>query len=72
MSENDITPLLPGSPLKPGGGPLENKAELITLTVSNDNILQFLHHRVCTPAHQAQGSVIIGLCKLVLLCKPAA
>lgn len=63
--------LLPGSPLEPSGAPLENKAELITLPIGNDNILQLLHHRAGAPAHQAQGSVIIWLCEFVLFCKPA-
>lgn len=61
---------IPGSPLKQSGGPLKNKAELITLAIGDNNILKFCHDTVCTPGHQTQGSVIIGLCKLVLVCKP--
>lgn len=69
MCENDIS-LVPGSPLKQVGGPLENKAELIALTIGDDNILHLSHDRVCTPGHQAQSPAIIGLCELVLLWKP--
>lgn len=60
----------PGSSFEPGRRPVENKAELITLAIGNNNILQFFHDRACTPCHQPQGPVVIGLCKLVLLCKP--
>lgn len=66
MCESDIS-VVPGSPLKQVGGPLENKAELIALTISYDNVLHLSHDRVCTPGHQAQGPAIIGLCELVLL-----
>lgn len=61
---------LPGSSLKPVRCPLENKTELITLTISNDNIVQFFHDRAGTPGHEPQCSVVIGLCKVVLLRKP--
>lgn len=71
MCNNHNPLLLPGPPLEPSGAPLENKAELITLPIGNDNVLQLLHHRAGAPAHQAQGSVIIWLCEFVLLCKPA-
>lgn len=43
---------LPCSSFEPVGGPLENKAKLITLTISNDDILQFFHDRLCTPGHE--------------------
>lgn len=66
MCENYII-VVPCSPLKQVGGPLENKAELITLTIGDDNVLHLSHDRVCTPGHQAQGPAIIGLCELVLL-----
>lgn len=65
-----VSTSVPGSPLKQSGGPLKNKAELITLAIGDNNILKFRHDTMCTPGHQTQGSVIIGLCKLVLVCKP--
>lgn len=61
---------IPGSSFEPGGGPLEDKAVLVTLSICDDNILQLFHDWSCTPAHQPQGPVVIGLCKLVLLRKP--
>lgn len=67
---SDANTSVPGSPLEPRRRPLENKTELVTLTISNNNILKLLHDRASTPAHQAQGSVVIGLRKLVLFCKP--
>lgn len=65
-----VSTYIPGSPLKQSSGPLKNKAELITLAIGDNNILKFRHDTVCTPGHQTQSSVIIGLCKLVLVCKP--
>lgn len=61
---------LPGSPLEQSGGPLENKAELITLAVGENNILELRHDTASTLGHQAQGPVVIGLGELVLVCKP--
>lgn len=61
---------VPSSPLKQCGGSLKNKAELVTLAISNDNILQVSHDRASTAGHQAQSPVIVGLCELVLICKP--
>lgn len=61
---------VPGSPLEPRRRSFENKTELVTLTISNNDILELLHDRASTPAHEAQGSVVIGLRKLVLFCKP--
>lgn len=66
----EITCLLPGSPPKQSGVSLKDKAEFVTLTISYDDILHVLHDRASTPAHQAQGSVVIGLCEVVLLWKP--
>lgn len=61
---------VPGSSLKQCGGPLKNKAELITLAVGDNNVLKLRHDTASTLGHQAQGPVVIGLRKLVLICKP--
>lgn len=61
---------IPCSSLKQRGGPLENKAELITLAIGDDNVLELRHDTASTLGHQAQGPVVIGLRKFVLVCKP--
>lgn len=61
---------VPCSSLKQRGGLLKNKAELITLAVSDNNVLELRHDTASTLGHQAKGSVVIGLHKLVLVCKP--
>lgn len=61
---------VPGSSLKQCGGPLKNKAKLITLAVGDGNVLELRHDTASTLGHQAQGPVVIGLRKIVLVCKP--
>jgi len=61
---------VPRSPLEPRGRPLENKAELVTLTVGDDDVLQLLHDRAGAAAHQLQRPVVVGLRERVLLRKP--
>lgn len=63
-------PPVPGSPLEPVGASFKDEAELVTLSVGNDYVLQLLHDRASAARHQAQGPIVIGLLKIMLLCKP--
>lgn len=69
-SEEYFLIAVPCSSLKQCRCLLKNKAELITLTIRNHNVLKFGHDTACTMCHQAESSVIVRLWECVLLCKP--
>ena len=49
--------------------PFEDKAVLIALTITENDVVNWLHHIFCTVIHQLESSLIIGFSKLVLIWK---
>lgn len=48
---------------------LEDKAVLVALSVTEYHVLVLVHHTLGGPGHQVQPPVIIGLHKVVHICK---
>ena len=63
--------ILPGSPLKQIGASIEDKAELITLPIPNDDVRKITYDILSTAIHQPEGALIIGFPEPMILSEPA-